>query len=1239
MQPQCRLIGLVIPFLALALFVGAASADRIEVGGSTGKAGIALRAQDPTGVTIHYEMGEFSMDGLTIDSEPYTKLSLSGVLLPNDAGAPDLPGFGRFIAIPQGARVRVEIVGARTQSYSGLSISPAPVIPKETDPADLVYRKNPALYDRDAYYPQQVVMLSAPTQMRGVDAVTMGITPFQYNPVTRELLVYTEIDLRIVFEGGNGRFGEERLRSRFWDPILAQHILNHESLPAVDFDAPRGDRNGFEYVIICPDNPEFIAWADTLKTWRQLQGITTEVFTTTEVGGTTSTAIENFLNNAYNTWNPAPDAFLLLGDFPGTGLLDSGITSPTWDGYCVSDNIYADVNGDDLPDMVHARITGRNGAELQTMISKMLSYERNPYTDPGFYERPLIAGGWQTERWFILCCEIIYGHQANALGKTPTREYAIYQGTPGTSWSSNPNTYMLVNYFGPSGLGYIPQTPQHLTDWGGNATRINNDLNAGAYLLLHRDHGEEVGWGEPAYGITNLSGLHNDKLPFVMSMNCLTGKYNWSSQSFTEAFHRMGQGAVGLIAASEISYSFVNDAYVFGIFDTMWPGFMPDYGPYPPASGFATDLKPAFGQVSGKYFLQASNWPYNPGDKLVTYHLFHHHGDAFMTIYSEVPQALAVEHDPVLFLGLGAVRMQAPAGALIGLTVNGEIIGSAVASGLPQDVPVVPQEYPGELRITVTKANYYRYDHRIPIVPPEGAYLVFDACSVNDSQGDADSCMDAGESVGLMLTLENVGVDPTSGVFASLATVDPHVTISTPDQAYPDIPAGGVGTCVEPYAVQIAGNAPDGQVVRFTLSAHSNEGDWDSAFSLAVQAPVLASGGLLIDDSAPLGDGDGVADPGEGFYLQLWTSNTGHSIARDLTASLSSVHPGVTILDGEGSCISVPIGGQGLLSAFQVELSPSLPTPTTLAFQVHLSAPTGYATDLSYELSVGAWVDDAEGDRGWSFSAADDNASSGRWVRGEPVGTTYNSQQCQPEYDHTADPAQNCFVTGNGSVGGAAGEADVDGGKTTLLSPVFDLGTAVSATVEYWRWYTNSLGNNPGQDYWDVDVTSDGTNWVSLEHTLESANAWTRYSYDLGAFVPLTNQTRLRFVARDDSPGSLVEAAIDDFSLTAIKRPAVDAPDGAIALRSGIVSCNPNPFNPRTTILFRTVGKGPAELCIYDVAGRRVKSLVDGPIDAGLHTRAFDGRDDAGRPLPSGIYFIHLNTADVLDVRQMTLLK
>lgn len=694
------------------MLAGDSRAESIAVADPPAATGLALQAQSARGVRLHFGLDQFALKAVEVGGQTLQAVTMPGVFLPNDAGAPDLPGVSRYIAVPQGATCRLTVVASRTERLGEVDVAPAPVIPREGDDRPLIYEKNPAIFGRDAYYPEAPVRLSEPGKMRGVDVVIVGVTPFQYNPVTRELLVYTELEVRVDFVGGNGQFGENRLRHRDWDPILAGHLLNFESLPALDLIAPPQEgRDGYEYVIITPPDPDFVSWADSLKAWRTLQGITTGVFTTDETGASTA-QIEDWLDNAYTTWATPPAAFLLLGDYPNSDGGATGIYAPEWNNYCKSDNIYADVDGDDLPDMAHARICARDAGELATMIGKMLEYERNPVTDPAFYANPVIAGGWQTERWFILCTEVIFGHQANVLGKSPVREYAIYSGTPGSTWSWATNTQTVVDYFGPSGLGYIPSTPEHLNDWGASASRLNADLNAGAYMLMHRDHGYEYGWGEPDYDKYDLSGLTTTQYPFVFSINCLTGRYDYGAETFTERFHRLANGALGVIAASEISYSFVNDTFVWGMFDSMWPDFMPDHGPYDHGPD---PLRPCFGMASGKYFLQESSWPYNTSNKDETYHLFHHHGDAYLRMYSEVPQTLTVDHAAELCLGEEVFTVTADAGAFVALTVNGEIIGRAEATGSPLDIPIAAQLQEGVLRVTVTAPNSFRYDTEVPI--------------------------------------------------------------------------------------------------------------------------------------------------------------------------------------------------------------------------------------------------------------------------------------------------------------------------------------------------------------------------------------------------------------------------------------------------------------------------------------------------------------------------------------------
>jgi len=701
--------------LAISLgFAVPCAAETIVFPENLGREGLAVESISESWVDVSFRLERVTIEDVDLGDAVMQQILISGVFLPNNEGAPNLPGVGRFIALPVGATAELEILSTTTQTVHDLDVLPAPDIPKEGDDSPVIYRKDPLIYSADEFYPQNPVGISEEKKMRGVDVVALGITPFQYNPVTRDLVVYSEVTVRVRFVGGSGQFGDSRLRSRYWEPILESNLLNYTSLPEVVFDRPPTRDNEYEYVIIVPDDATYIAWADSIRHWRTLQGIDAGVVTLTETGATT-TAIETWINNAYNTWAEPPAAILLLADYVASGGT-TGITSPFYNSYCVSDNIYGDVDSDHLPDIVMARMTA-TPSTIEELVTKALNYERTPPTDPDFYQNPIVACGWQTERWFTICTEIVYGFLANVHGKTPVREYAIYSGTPGSVWSTNPNTYMLVDYFGPDGLGYIPATPEHLTDWGGNATRLNADINSGAFILQHRDHGGEYGWGEPDYDIYDLPNLYNEDLTFVFSINCLTGKYNLTGECFTEVFHRMHYGALGLIAASETSYSFVNDTFIFGLYDCMWPEFDPGYPTKARATG-PENLRPAFGNASGKYYLEASNWPYNPDDKEVTYHLFHSHSDAFTTLYSEVPQNLTVAHDGAMPIGATTFTVTADDGSVIALTIDGEIIGVADGTGAPVAVSVTPPTEPGLMTVTVTKVNYYRYSAEVPVIYP-----------------------------------------------------------------------------------------------------------------------------------------------------------------------------------------------------------------------------------------------------------------------------------------------------------------------------------------------------------------------------------------------------------------------------------------------------------------------------------------------------------------------------------------
>jgi hypothetical protein len=96
-----------------------------------------------------------------------------------------------------------------------------------------------------------------------------------------------------------------------------------------------------------------------------------------------------------------------------------------------------------------------------------------------------------------------------------------------------------------------------------------------------------------------------------------------------------------------------------------------------------------------------------------------------------------------------------------------------------------------------------------------------------------------------------------------------------------------------------------------------------------------------------------------------------------------------------------------------------------------------------------------------------------------------------------------------------------------------------------------------------------------------------------------------------------------------------DRPPELFALHQNI----PNPFNPTTTIRFDTAREGHVELRIFDVAGRLVRTLVNGELPRARHSFTWDGRDTGGKPVASGMYFYKLEAGDYRETRKMILLK
>ncbi len=192
------------------------------------------------------------------------------------------------------------------------------------------------------------------------------------------------------------------------------------------------------------------------------------------------------------------------------------------------------------------------------------------------------------------------------------------------------------------------------------------------------------------------------------------------------------------------------------------------------------------------------------------------------------------------------------------------------------------------------------------------------------------------------------------------------------------------------------------------------------------------------------------------------------------------------------------------------------------------SAPSLFFQALSASLTEMFVAYDFETAAGWTVDNSPD-LTDGAWNRGIPA----NGNRGDPPADF--DGSGQCFLTDN-----VAGNSDVDGGTTTLTSPVFDLNGLLAPRVRYARWYSNSAGDSPFADIFEVEVSNNGGGiWVDLETVgptgAEVSGGWFVVDERIGNFVQPTGQFQVRFHASDLGNGSVVEAAIDAFEIYAVQ--------------------------------------------------------------------------------------------------------
>jgi hypothetical protein len=135
------------------------------------------------------------------------------------------------------------------------------------------------------------------------------------------------------------------------------------------------------------------------------------------------------------------------------------------------------------------------------------------------------------------------------------------------------------------------------------------------------------------------------------------------------------------------------------------------------------------------------------------------------------------------------------------------------------------------------------------------------------------------------------------------------------------------------------------------------------------------------------------------------------------------------------------------------------------------------------------------------------------------------------------------------------------------------------------------------------------------------------------------NHPTFQFVDRSCQPGTAYRYRVDvvdeDGHRTLFETSTVVAPQVELALHQN----QPNPFNPSTTIAFSVPRISRVTLVVYDVRGRAVRTLLQRTLSAGRHEFDWDGKNDAGQPVSSGVYLYKLRANNRTLTRKMVLVE
>ncbi|MDD4147588.1 MAG: FlgD immunoglobulin-like domain containing protein, partial [Candidatus Cloacimonetes bacterium] len=604
-----------------------------------------------------------------------------------------------------------------------------------------------------------------------------------------------------------------------------------------------------------------------------------------------------------------------------------------------------------------------------------------------------------------------------------------------------------------------------------------------------------------------------------------------------------------------------------------------------------------------------------------------------------------------------------------------------------------PFTEPGYADIVATRSQRRPLISTINVIPNEGPYVTVSPITINDDNGTAE----AGEAIDIDLSFSNVGILAAENLTVSISTESPWIYIPQNVAVIDDISPDGSITVPSIFSIMIDQGTPDQHEAELTITVSDGDHEWVSERSITVNAPnVIISSVAYFDPN-----NNGIFEAGESINITLNITNNGHMSAQSGTLNLilnsdlaslplsSFVIPGINV-DG-----NIPL-------TFNLNISEEAELGTTIALGVALDMGV-QMINQGLIIPVGAVMEGFETGDFSSFAWQNNSANPWTVVNTQHNSGTYSAKSGTIGNNTNTDLSITVDVLSEGDISfyrKVSSESSydklmfyIDGEEKGNWSGTVDwsqVSYAVEPGTRTFKWsYVKDVSMTGGSDSaWidDIRFPSSGSSELAMAYTttqsidFEEVFPNTSYSEDLilrnlgtadlsgvitlpAAFTLVYNgqnlpndyfyiispgATRTFNIALEtgSSVSTINEVLVvttNDPDLAEIQIPiTVEPSSNGIQVNPVVTALNgnfPNPFNPETTINFSLKEAGNVKLNIFNIKGQLIRTLVNAPMNAGKHQMVWNGKDNNGTSVSSGLYLYRMEAGSYRSTKKMMLMK